>query len=141
MVDHPRLSFRPRRLAVHAGTSGTIGSEAGSELSAAAPSALCPGLRARHSPRKRGVWYAAASRSGLCRLWNTGSSGPVYAKVSPGFPVLARRSFSEGGKPDDDKMIGLEQTPFSTAFARTVGCPPSRYAASRAVEELQRVNR
>jgi AraC-like DNA-binding protein len=30
---------------------------------------------------------------------------------------------------------------FSTAFARTVGCPPSRYAASRAVEELQRVNR
>ena len=30
---------------------------------------------------------------------------------------------------------------FSTAFARTVGCPPSRYAALRAVEELKRVNR
>jgi AraC-like DNA-binding protein len=30
---------------------------------------------------------------------------------------------------------------FSTAFTRTVGCPPSRYAASRPVEELKRVNR
>ena len=100
-----------------------------------------PRLACSSFPAKARIWYAAASRSRLCPLWNTGSTGPVNAKASPGFPVLARRSFSEGGKPDDDKMIGLEQTPFSTAFARTVGCPPSRYAASRAVEELQRVNR
>jgi hypothetical protein len=36
------------------------------------------------------------------RLWNTGSPGPVYAKASTGHVSLARRSFSEGGKPGDD---------------------------------------
>jgi hypothetical protein len=32
----------------------------------------------------------------------TGSPGPVYAEASTGFSVPGRRSFSEGGKPDDD---------------------------------------
>jgi hypothetical protein len=37
------------------------------------------------------------------RLWNTGSPGPVCAKASTGHAIsLARRSFSEGGKPGDD---------------------------------------
>jgi hypothetical protein len=32
------------------------------------------------------------------------ADGPGYAKASPGFPVLGRRSFSEGGKPGDDSQ-------------------------------------
>jgi len=55
----------------------------------------------------RGIQYTAALvfafRSQLA-LWNTGSPGPVYAKASTGHAIsLARRSFSEGGKPDDDR--------------------------------------
>jgi hypothetical protein len=56
----------------------------------------------RHHPRKRVIQYAEASRLNHRRLWNTGSPGPGYAKASPGFPVVGRRSFSEGGKPGDD---------------------------------------
>jgi hypothetical protein len=47
----------------------------------------------------RVIQYAAASRLKHWRLWNTGSPGPGYAKATP----LARRSFSEGGKPGEDK--------------------------------------
>ena len=36
-----------------------------------------------HSPRKRGIQYAAASRFQHSPFWNTGSPGPGYAKASP----------------------------------------------------------
>src|SRR5258708_32168977 len=34
MVDHARLAFRARRLAVHAGIGGTVGGEVGGEVEA-----------------------------------------------------------------------------------------------------------
>jgi hypothetical protein len=53
--------------------------------------------------RKRMIQYAAASRVYHCRLWNTGSPGPVSAKASTRPRIhSARRSFGEGGKPGDD---------------------------------------
>ena len=53
MVDHPRLALGPRRLAVHAGTGGTAGREAGGEVGVAstelqrrhAREAAIPGIR------------------------------------------------------------------------------------------------
>jgi hypothetical protein len=56
----------------------------------------------RHA-RACGIQYAAC-RFDHCCLWNTGSPGPVCAKASTGHAIfLARRSFSEGGKPGDDE--------------------------------------
>jgi hypothetical protein len=37
-----------------------------------------------------------------CIFQADGLPDPVYAKASPGFPVLGRRSFSEGGEPGND---------------------------------------
>src|SRR6266436_1886818 len=37
----------------------------------------CTAKSSRHTPRKRGIQYAAASRLNHCRLWNTGS--PAFA--------------------------------------------------------------
>jgi len=37
MVDHPRLPFGARRLAVHAGTGGSARCEAGGEVGVSAP--------------------------------------------------------------------------------------------------------
>ena len=57
-----------------------------------------------HCRRKRAIQYAAASRLKHCRLWNTGSPGPACAKGFGGATISrARRSFSEGGKPGDDR--------------------------------------
>ena len=38
--------------------------------------AMCVGSHRRHTPRRRGIQYAAASRFNHWRLWNTGSSAP-----------------------------------------------------------------
>jgi hypothetical protein len=54
---------------------------------------------------------------------NTGSPGPVYANASTGHTIsLARRSFSEGGKPGDDDwgVARLETVIASQRIARIV---------------------
>jgi hypothetical protein len=51
----------------------------------------------------RVIQYAAAYPLKHYRLWNTWSPGPGFAKgFAEAFAVLARRSFSGGGKPGED---------------------------------------
>ena len=56
MVDHARLALGPRRLAVHAGAGRAARREAEREIGDVSPQHRC------HSPRKRGIQYAAAHR-------------------------------------------------------------------------------
>src|SRR5438105_15435869 len=75
MVDHPRLTFGPRRLAVHPRAGGAARGEVEREI--AATKVVIPA--------KAGIQYAEASRFNHRRLWNAGSPDPVYAEASTGY--------------------------------------------------------
>jgi hypothetical protein len=57
----------------------------------------------RHTPRRRGIQYAAAYRVlSLASLEYWIARSRLRQRLRRGFAVLARRSFSGGGKPGDD---------------------------------------
>jgi hypothetical protein len=62
------------------------------------------------SPAKAGDPVRRGLSAQAWRLWNTGSSGPAFAKgFGEATSSRARRSFSEGGKPGDDhKGLALD---------------------------------
>src|SRR5207302_8793441 len=75
MVDHARLAFGPRGLAVHAGTGGTAGRAAFGEVGLVTRDVTA--LGARRPPRRRGTPVRRGFRAQLQLLWNTGS--PAFA--------------------------------------------------------------
>ncbi|RXH19707.1 hypothetical protein EAS54_05845 [Bradyrhizobium guangzhouense] len=65
--------------------------------------ALCKLTHRSHSPRRRGIQYAAASRLNHCCLGVLDRPVPAPPRLRRGLHQRsARRSFSEGGKPGDD---------------------------------------
>src|SRR4249919_1509115 len=75
MVDHPRLPFGPRRLAVYAGTGGKAGREAFGEIDLS--------RRRRHalrwsSPAKAGEPVRGGFSAYHQRLWNGSSAGACH---------------------------------------------------------------
>src|SRR5437588_10707884 len=114
MVDHPRLTFGPRRLAVHPRAGGAARSEVEREI--AATKVVIPA--------KAGIQYAEASRFNHRRLWNAGSPDPVYAEASTGYGSWAAEASAKVAS-RAMTVMGLDATSGS----------------SRPVQKLKRVNR
>ena len=94
------------------------------------PAALCADRVARNDPEgachvlcviacECGASSTPRLSAQACRLWNTGSPVPATPRLRRGSAVLARRSFSEGGKPGDDGCLMSMERQFYPTSSRT----------------------
>ena len=139
--------------AIRSGATDSAGGTADRQglLAGLADSAIAAALRALHDDIRRG-WtvaqladVAGMSRSVFAERFSRIVGLPPIDYLLRWRMAVAKDALRRGGRRLAEIAFdcGYESaSAFSTAFARTVGCPPSRYAAaSRPVEELQRVDR